>query len=245
MRNQIRKVVYTSLTGSIDKLKNPQFVLKGWDYICFSNDIVTTEKNNVWQIRSIPFNSKNSRRLSRFAKIKAHEVLTNYDYSLYLDANVEIVSDTILHRINQLIEEDQLISLIPHPVRDCIYDEIQECIIIGKEFARPLKKIRNYLKENNYPKHFGLFENGLMLRKHNDPKMIELNNCWWDLYINFSQRDQVSLGFLMWKYNIQCVAFFPKGISVRNSPAIEFHKHKISIQSKIKIRLIQFLNKVV
>lgn len=245
MRNQIRKVVYTSLSGNIDELTNPRFVLEGWDYICFSNDVVQTDKNSVWEIKPIPFNNKNSRRLSRFTKIKAHEVLTGYDYSLYLDANVEIINDNVVDRINQLIEEDKLISLIPHPVRDCIYDEIQECISIGKEFAIPLKRIRNFLLENNYPKHFGLFENGLMLRKHNDPKMIELNNSWWDLYVNFSQRDQVSLGFLMWKFDIQCEAFFPKGISVRNSPAIEFHKHKISISKKIKIRLTQFVNKIV
>ena len=33
-----KKVIYTSLVGEYDVLPEPSFVMKDWDYICFSND---------------------------------------------------------------------------------------------------------------------------------------------------------------------------------------------------------------
>jgi hypothetical protein len=241
----MKNVVYTSLVGKSDTLKNPEYILEGWDYICFSNDLKSADNNNIWQIRPIPFKHKNSRRLSRYVKIKPHEVLSSYEYSLYLDSNIEIIGADIAHRINQLIDQNQLISLIPHPIRNCIYKEAQVCLETGKAYGPPIRKLCKYLKSYNYPENIELFENGLMLRKHNNEKMVKINNSWWELYMNFSERDQLSLGFLMWKDGIHCEPFFSKGISVRNVSSIRFYQHNTPILKKIEVRLKRLINKLV
>ena len=87
-----KKVVYTSLVGSYDSLANPVYIMDGWDYICFSNDVIEV-KGLIWEIRKIPFKSNNNVRLSRFAKLNPDIVLSEYDVSLYMDANLVMIDN--------------------------------------------------------------------------------------------------------------------------------------------------------
>src|ERR1039458_2191274 len=45
-------------------------------------------------------------------------------------------------------------------------------------------------------------ENGIILRKHSDHKVITLMESWWEEYCNGGRRDQLSLPYLIWKKNI-------------------------------------------
>ena len=39
----------------------------------------------------------------------------------------------------------------------------------------------------------GISENGLLIRRHNEPSVIELMELWWEEYQHGCLRDQVSL----------------------------------------------------
>ncbi len=237
------KVVYTSLVGNYDYLKDPDYVIKGWDYICFSNNL-QQENYQIWKIKPIPFKHRNKTRLSRFVKINPHLVLSEYRYSLWIDSNIQIKNNLFENRINELIDDETIISINPHPFRDCIYQEARICILGGLDIWKTIKKQVNFLKSNNFPKNYGLYENNIIFREHNNPKLIQLNENWWNLYLKYSKRDQLSLVYQLWKHNIKCAELMPKGISVRNHPGLKFSEHTESFFQKLKIVLLIRINKL-
>ena len=87
--NMNKKVIYTCLVGNYDVLRQPLAIDESYDYICFSNDI-KEERVGVWQIRPIPFKHKDKARLSRYVKILPHRALEDYEWSLWMDANIQI-----------------------------------------------------------------------------------------------------------------------------------------------------------
>lgn len=238
-----KKVVYTSLVGDYDILPEPKFIMKDWDYVCFSNNY--KNKNSIWRIEPIPFKSRNNHILSRYAKILPHRVLKDYDYSLYIDANIEITGDLIEKRINELIKEHQILSQIPHPSRNCIYKEAQFCIELGMDRRHLIEKQIKFLKQEKYPENNGLFENGLIFRCHNNPQIITLNEDWWNIFLKYSKRDQLSLVFLLWKNGIHCEPFTPLGMSVRNIPSINYSFHKKTLYKSANSYIRRHINKYI
>ena len=205
--------------------------------------MIIKKKNSIWKIESIPYQSKNKWILSRYPKLLPHRVLKEYKYSLYIDANIEILDSHIEDRINELIENQHLISLIPHPFRNCIYKEAQACIELGLDKRRIIEKQIAFLNSEKYPANNGLFENGLIFRCHNNSEIASLDEEWWNLYLKYSKRDQLSLCFLLWKHNIYCEPFTSVGLSVRNIPSINYSFHKNSLIRRTNIYIQKHLNK--
>ena len=58
-------------------------------------------------------------------------------------------------------------------------------------------------KNDDFPREFGLSENNIIFRKHNIDLIIEMMNTWWYELNNETKRDQLSLGYILWKNNKQ------------------------------------------
>lgn len=238
----IRKVIYTSLVGKYDSLTNPRHIMPNWDYICFSNNIKKRE-GSIWEIRPIPFQHTDNTILSRYPKMNPHLVLSEYEYSLYIDANIIVLDNHIELRIDELINQKITLSLIPHPIRNCIYKEAEICIEDGVERKKTILKQVKFLKNQKFPENVGLFENGIIFRNHNDQTISSLDTDWWNLYLKFSKRDQLSLCYLLWKNNIYCEPFTPKGISVRNHPSFCYVIHKRTLIQRTRMFIQRNINK--
>lgn len=227
------KVIYTCLTASYDRLLQPAIVDSTFDYICFSNEI-ESNRVGVWNIRRIPFDEKDPVRLSRMVKLLPHNVLDNYEYSIWIDANLQIKQDKFYLIINSLIENNSLLAQIAHPYRDCIYDEIYICLKEGRVSSYDSLKQFIHLRKNKYPIHNGLYENNIILRRHNDPLIKNIDNDWAHEYLNYSKRDQFSLCYILWRYNFNPDLLLPVGSNSRNVSFIEYHQHKNRISNKHK-----------
>ena len=219
------KVIYTSLTGKYDQISQPLCVYEDFDYICFSNDFLE-KKIGIWEIRPIPFKCNDKTRLSRYVKLNPHIALPEYEYSLWMDSNLCIQTDGLLNRINYLIKINSLMASVLHPIHNCIYEDAIKCIIGGRDSYFTIKKQVLFLSSQKYPYQNGLYENNLIFRKHNDETIKKISNEWWNLYMNYSKRDQLSLCYVLWKNNFSPDLLLPKGISTRNSECICYIKHK-------------------
>lgn len=239
----MKKVIYTSLVGNYDTLKEPKYIMRGWDYICFSNDWIAPKKS-VWEVKPIPYNTKDKLRLSRYAKLNPHKLLQEYDYSLWMDSNIVITSFLFEERINELIHNQIKIAIPKHFLRNCIYQEAQACIREGRERKSIIQQQIEYLKTNNFPKDQGLFENNIILRKHNNKEIISLGEEWWNLYLQFSKRDQLSLVYLFWKNNITCHELLPEGNCARNFEGLEYTQHNSNIFKKYREKFIRIINRI-
>lgn len=194
------KVIYTCIVGGYDNLMQPGVIDDSFDYICFSDDF-QEKKIGVWEIRPIPFNHPNPTRKSRFVKLMPHEVLKEYDYSLWIDGNIRITGKELYGLIDNAISQESLMSGVAHPWNHCIYDETVALFVVRKINFKTAKKTYRHLKEEGMPKGRGLFENNIIFRKHNDEKIVKIDTEWWDEYQKISQRDQLSLMLVLYRNN--------------------------------------------
>lgn len=218
------KVIYTSITGNYDSLPQPLAVDESFEYVCFSNDI-KEDRVGVWQVRPIPYSNSDGTRLSRYVKLQPHKVLQGYDVSVWIDANIRILGDEFYRVVNRKIESGVLMAQVPHPQRDCVYDEITKCYKDVRIGLCDALRQKRHLTESGFPRHFGMMENNLILRRHNDPMVIKVSDEWWKEYLDYSVRDQLSLMPVCWKLGFRPELLLGEGNNARNVPYLEITRH--------------------
>lgn len=208
------KVVYTCLTGNYDSLPIQGFLDYSWDYVCFTDNdnLLKMKRYGAWQIQPLFFSELDNQLNNRWHKTHPHVLFPNYDSSLYIDSNISFLSDFIYREI----ESKNLKIIIPiHGRNDCIYKEAQDVIKKlckkGSVNVKDVNKIVAYLKQNNFPAHYGLNENNIIYRKHNDEIIVRMMEQWWLLIKDYCRRDQLSLSYVLWENGIS-----PFDISINN-----------------------------
>jgi len=206
-KENLSKVVYTAISDNKDRLTNGQ-CKDGAVFVAYLDEATNPDKlavNGDWYIRRL----KSSRnkvgqnedpvRQAKQPKVAPHRVLYGAEqiqYSLWIDGNMRLkVPMQVL--IDKYLNDCD-IALFAHPLRDCIYDEAQVCRqfylddVITMEY-----QIKKYEREN-YPKHNGLIDGSIILRRHTK-EVEEINDLWWKEIMNGSRRDQLSFNYVMWK----------------------------------------------
>jgi len=196
MKNKF--VVYTALFGDYDKLIDPPKKYDSINFICFTDQ--KDLKSNIWDIKIVNSTNKIPNMLNREFKFFPNKYFSEYQYSLYIDSNIRLLSNPIT--LFEKYLSNNLIAIPNHWRRNCIYKEAQKCIEIGKvELEIANRQMQSYMKEG-YPENNGLGEMNIIFRKHNDDKIIKLMNDWWNQLNQFSQRDQLSFCYVAWKNSL-------------------------------------------
>jgi len=188
----------------------------------------------------------------RVVKILANKYLHNFEYSLYVDANVygdiELFDELILKFLNS----DELILMKRHPDRDCSYEEALVVLRDCKETIRNVEATIKMYENFKFPKQNGLVENNFILRKHMDLGVIIFMEEWFRLFIKYSNRDQLTFNFVAWKlqFNYTYIDDF-LGCSFHvNTRAHKSNQHLRIIMSKscgfkLKIQALLMLLKII
>jgi len=222
--NQKKGVIYTCITGGYDDLSNHTFVNQDWDYVCFTDDLsIRRVANSFWQIRPLLFDKHDNVRNQRWHKIHPHILFPGYVKSVWLDANINILNKDLFADIDMAIAESRLISIAPHPVRKCIYDELITCLELGKDDEAVMRKQVDLIRNAGYPEKNGLFENNIMYRDHHNDRVIETMKDWWWWIEGYSRRDQLSLNYVLWQHRFEVKPL--TNISYRYGKGIEFTSH--------------------
>ena len=213
-RGKKRKVVYTCLTGNYDNLPLHPYLDGEWDYVCFTDSSELLEYGGgygAWRIEPLAFNELDNTKNNRWHKIHPHILFPDYEESIYIDANIAIKSGWIFSLISQKREQNKI--LIPiHYEHDCIFKHIEFCVnVIQKETRENADKVIAFLHEKNFPANYGLNENNLIYRRHNDPQIISLMDEWWHFIERYSKRDQLSLSYVLFCHGIR-----PADIAIPN-----------------------------
>jgi len=188
-------VVYTALFGDYDDLIEPKEKFEGCDFICFTDQKHLT--SDVWEIRLIEECDLPPNMMNRKYKILPHLFLSEYEWSLYVDANIAIVGNPLELANKYLSKYDMAVP--KHFARECVYDEARECVILGKTKYEEAMCQMNKYKNEGFPAKFGLGENNIIYRRHNSEKIKKIMNEWWMEIKTQTQRDQLSLAYVLWK----------------------------------------------
>lgn len=193
--------IYTCLIGQYDSLLIPSVIDDEYDYICYTDQpqLLKNDKVGPWEIRPLIFKELDPTRNQRWHKIVGYKEIGNYKYSIYIDNNVNISSEYIY----ELGKNTDRLFLIPkHSARQCIYDEADACSKLGKDSKSTCSTVKSVFESQGMPRYYGLTENNLLFRVHNNNELDSLMDEWWEHVRSLSKRDQLSLCFILWKRGI-------------------------------------------
>ncbi len=188
-------VVYTSITGTYDDLKEPQFLDDNITYVCFTNN--KEIKSKAWNVEYVQSDVLDNMHLAKHFKLEPHKYFPEYETSVWLDGKFLIQDD--LREYIKLYGGEEPILCFPHPIRSCIYSEAGSCLHYGKGSKEDLIKQISYYYSKGYPLDSGLYEMGGIVRRHNDEKVKKIMADWKEQINMFSYRDQISFPFVCWK----------------------------------------------
>ena len=203
----MRKVIYTVIVGGYDEVR-PLPSFPGWDFVLLTDRKPSFWKRlsggSRWQVRLFDNPGLDPTRYSRLPKLKPHLFFPDHDYSVYVDGNAHLEQD-LLSLLDKLDWPDFAVS--EHPFRDNLYDEFQECRRMGYDddmvFVRQEEKYRLAGLADPAP----LFENNMILRRHNKDAVKALDEAWFSELCAESKRDQLSLPFVCWRDGFSPVTF--------------------------------------
>ncbi len=215
----MEKIVYTSIVGGKDALKENQNTAGDVKFHAF---IHPTQDSATWKVEDALLDHVDPNRCAKKYKVLAHKYFPHAEYSLWIDG-----STTLLDPLDKLIalyltEND--IAVHKHYMRDCAYTEAMVCGAEKKDDPDIIaKQMAKYAVSEQYPRHNGLAECTILLRRHT-PQIQLLNELWWKEISEGSRRDQLSFNYCCWKLGIKYTEM--KG-TVYNSPHFRVEKHLI------------------
>jgi len=216
-----RIVIYTAVAGGYDELKSPGFSLPGCDFIVFRDQGL---KVDGWQVRPFNYFHVDPTRMARFVKLHPHVYFPEYDHSIWVDANIGIQGD-IRQFLDRLTSESPM-AMFPHPYRDCVYVEGAECIKREKDSADVINRHLDRYRAEGVPERAGMWETGVLARRHNDPACIALMSAWWREIEAGSRRDQLSLPAVARRLSVPIAALDDRpGANARDHHLVTFVHH--------------------
>ena len=183
--------------------------------------------DSVWQKKSLsPYNSiiqsfTNTEK-NKWFKMFPDTLFPDYDYSIYVDASIYIITD-LTEYVNYLGKYE--IGLFRHPC-NCIYEECDRCVYFNKITREEGIKQREYLESENMPKNYGLCETGVIVRRHHLPICKKVMTEWWNTVISGPRRDQLSFTYVLFKNDIACEDVYLPGGSIGTQSGIKLFSHK-------------------
>jgi len=228
-------IIYTCITERYDELLDHTYIDPHWEYFCFTDDLTLINKENfLWQVKPLFFDELDHIRNQRWHKLHPHILFPKYQRSVWIDANINILKKDIFEDIDRAINNKSKMSVAPHPVRNCIYDEFLACIETGKDNKNIIEKQLQLIKEDGFPNKQGLYATGIIYREHHDKQVIAVMNDWWWIIKNYSRRDQLSLTYVLWKHKMNLNRLTDISFRFKNGIQIIYKEKHVTKEELIK-----------
>ena len=216
-----RMAVFTAIAGSYDDLAEPVVVPEGVDYFVFTDRDIA--EDSVWEKIEFDYFHHDPTRTARFVKTHPHLYFQDYDVSIWLDANLALHVNP--RDIAGVLRPDFQFASWHHPLRESVYHEALECIRRRKDADTVIQHQIAQYRTLGLPEKSGLMETSVIVRKHNDPKVVEAMNLWWKEIDNGSRRDQLSLPYVLWHHELSVDYLARPGICMRSDHRFTYRRH--------------------
>lgn len=222
-------VLYTALIGDYDDLIIPETIVSGWDYVVFSDKGFNGQ--HIFEIRNPPIVLNDKTKLARYIKTHAHLFFQEYEYAIWIDANILVRGNQLVSLLEECRKKDIPYMVNPHPDRESIVEELNKCIELDKDIADIMADQVNQYLLAGFPLDTGLFETNIMIMQPNSDAVVRANEIWWNEIKKYSKRDQLSAPYAFWRAGLKFGLF--SGIkNIRIHKGNDFclfpHKHQDS-----------------
>lgn len=214
-----RVAVYTVLFGKYDKIRNIYVKPKNCDFFIITDQ--TLSKESSWIKVPLSENEENIIKdmnvieKNRYFKMLGSDYFKDYDYTIYIDANLEVYGD--LSENLKYINETTGIAMFNHSSRGCIYKEAEACKIQKKGNWNAMYKQTMDYKSEGMPINFGMCECCVIVRDIKNNNSLKIMSSWWEEFIKReSYRDQIAWPYILWKnsYEINDIGCLGENIAV-------------------------------
>lgn len=221
--------VYTCITGNYDYVEEPMIIEENCDYFLYTNN--QNIKSTVWKIKQIPENIiklNDNVLINRYIKMHPDELFENsYDYSIYIDGNVKILS-----RISYMIEKINSktgLAIYRHSNNKNTYQEIDNCIFLKKGNKKSLKQFYKKLKKEKFPEDFETFQCNILVNDLKNENSKNIFNEWFKYFSSTDscRRDQIYLPYVLWKLGYKSIDIGYLGNNINSNYSIIVNKHKV------------------
>lgn len=206
----MKLVIFTAVFGKSDILRAPILPLPGIDKRCYTDMGFWGE--TAYQIIQAQLDDPPGRKCQRHVKIYWPEIFDNYQYSLYMDSNMQLMVDPVVFLDFLRLSSDILV--FKHKSRNCLYDEAEECVDLGLVDSGVTAQQTSKYRSEGCPEKNGLYECTVIFRRHSGA-MRKFSEAWWEEVKTFACRDQISFPYVAWKHKV-IVSTFPESNIVRN-----------------------------
>lgn len=229
MKNYKEKkvVVYTCIFGDYIEVQNPMYRNPSYDYYIITDSPL--EDNCLW--KTFQYESKDyysnikhlsPREKNRWFKLHPHLLFPDYEYSVYMDGRIRLIAD-VMPMVDAM--EQKFLGVHLHATKmDCLYEGAKTVLASKKASREKVEMQMQAYKNEGYPKHQGLFENGILIRNHNNRLCIEVMEEWWNQLCKFTIRDQLSLNYVLWKYHVDKNMILILGDNIYKNPNFRFYE---------------------
>lgn len=235
-KNALKIAVVSAVSGGYDAFRPPALLDSRLDYIVYTD--IRIDDYGIYDVRALPYLDGDNTRSARFVKTNAQHLLPDYDYVVWIDANVMITGD-IYSLIKKFIESGKDVGAMRHPLRNSPYEEMKACIHASKDDYEAITAQRDYYQGQNYSTH-KLIESNLLFYNLNNSQTAKFLTTWWNQIDRFSRRDQFSINYSLDVNNVSWVEIMDYPNTTRNSEIFALVGHgKGSLAFKRFVNLIK------
>lgn len=162
-----------------------------------------------WEVRPIDRQERNPRVTSRYYKLLPHRLFeAEAEISIWIDGSLRATADftPLMGRVS----ETAPLAAFAHPERRCVYDEARAVMAARVAIPQRVEAQMNAYRAEGYPAQRGLFQSGLLVRRHHDPALSTASEDWWQAVRSYSQRDQLSGMVALWRQDLTYVPLLGK-----------------------------------
>lgn len=194
---QNRFIVYSANIGGYDRTcPAPTVDPKTTICILFTDEISQVAPG--WNVIRISGLYRSERRTAKIFKVLPDVFFEEANYSLWVDCNRELVCKMTF--FDGYL--DGLLWIFSHPKRSSVAEEVRENIFWKKDNVELLKNQLEHILADGYKDDL-LLLGSLILRQHNNEKVVNAMRAWWQEIDLWSYRDQISLPAVLRKYDIE------------------------------------------
>lgn len=225
LNNSKKVAVYTCITNGYDNVNNPILIDDDMDYFCISDSSKKTK--SIWQHLKIPViaSKYDYVMVNRFCKLNPWNIFSAYDYTIYIDGNIDICSD--IRCLCSIAHNSKIgIAMHTHDYRDCIYNEAEACTILKRGNMDAIKTQMAKYRQEGFPEHFGMIEATIIIIDLKNDIAKKIMTEWWcELLQSKSGRDQLSFPYILWKNGFKISDVGCLGNNRRKNPKFRTRKH--------------------
>lgn len=197
-----RIIVYTAIIGPNDNLLQQFWKPDNVKYVCYT-DREQLNPPPEWEIRKVQRVEKDPKRDVIRYKAMPHAFLEDHDYSIWIDANFQILPTGFQDIIDDMGDEHH-VHMFRHPARDCTYEEAGANLYLKNDNYDVIQQQMAFYQQEGLKEHAGLPECNQIIRR-NTPLVQKFGTIWYSETVRWSKRDQLSVMYAEMKSGVPFV----------------------------------------